>query len=181
MTNARLLNAANPGIHRRTAIDVATLPVERFWSYVQKSEGCWTWTGADRGNGYGCLKVHRKVLSTHCISFALHFGEIEPGLIVCHACDNRRCVRPDHLFAGTPAANFHDMAAKGRRNIACGEQTSASKLTAVQVEQIYLLRRDDRITVRELARMFGVGTRCIDRIVYGKGWRHVTEQLKEAS
>jgi hypothetical protein len=169
------------GIWSRAPIVISDGAVERFWSHVVKSDGCWNWTAAKRGSGYGCIKVARRLISSHRFSYVLHFGDIPVGKIVCHKCDNRMCVRPDHLFVDTPKKNAHDMCAKGRHARTNGEGIANSKLTATQVERIFLLRRDDRITVRELAELFGVGTNAINRIVYGNGWRHVTDRLKEAS
>lgn len=77
-------------------------------------EGCWEWTGATTW-GYG--EVNRQGISgrrVHRLAWEFAYGPIPDGLMVLHRCDNRSCVRPDHLFLGTAADNMHDMIAKGR-------------------------------------------------------------------
>jgi hypothetical protein len=89
---------------------------ERFWLRVQKSDGCWTWQGAKGDHGYGHFTADGGVdVSTHRYSYQLHHGEIPPGMVICHRCDNPVCVNPDHLFLGTQRDNVQDMIQKGRR------------------------------------------------------------------
>lgn len=88
---------------------------ERFWAKVRKSDGCWEWTGALNKTGYGWFNADwdgRGPELAHRVSFRLAHGT--DGYFVCHHCDNRRCVRPEHLYDGTPASNIQDMVARGR-------------------------------------------------------------------
>lgn len=93
----------------------------RFWRQVKKGPRCWEWVGATRRDGYGqlCDRSSGKSVAAHRLSWALHHGTpLPPGAFVLHHCDNRRCVRPSHLWLGSAADNTHDMMAKGRQRFA---------------------------------------------------------------
>jgi len=85
-----------------------------FWSNVDKTDGCWLWTGLTMGAGYGEMGWQGRTQVAHRISWQIHNGEILSGLNVCHHCDTPACVRPDHLFLGTQRDNVRDAVAKGR-------------------------------------------------------------------
>jgi hypothetical protein len=98
---------------------------ERFWAQVQKSDGCWVWSGRSFKQGYGRFRVYgtgpkrkgggtRKDVQTHRFVWEITRGVIPDGLLVCHHCDNPPCVRPDHLFIGTSHDNVLDAYQKGR-------------------------------------------------------------------
>jgi hypothetical protein len=86
----------------------------RLWDRVDTTGECWEWQGALYPAGYGIIGLDGGSHATHRLSWEIVNGPIPDGLFVCHKCDNRKCVRPDHLFLGTQKDNMRDMIAKGR-------------------------------------------------------------------
>lgn len=147
--------------------------VQRFWSRVQKGDGCWIWTGSYSVRGYGAftwkLNGRWHTMNAHRAAWIIVNGPIQKGLFVCHKCDNRKCVRPDHLFVGTAKDNSADMVAKGRSR---HSDAHATKLTSDAVLQIVKLASEGKRN-KDIARMFSITEDMIGAILRRKVWRYL--------
>lgn len=144
---------------------------EQFLSKISKEEnGCWNWTGCFQREGYGKFSIHQKWYRAHRISYWIHFGDVIGNLHVCHKCDNRKCVNPDHLFLGTDKDNHQDCVQKGRQNR--GEKNGKVVLTEKQVLEIRALREQGWLQ-KQLVEKFGVTQGAISFILRRVNWRHI--------
>lgn len=174
---------------------------ERFWAKVDKSPrptGCWEWTGSTDADGYGRLRLGTReagVAKTHRLSWELAHGHIPDGLLVCHSCDNPRCVNPAHLFLGTIKDNVVDSVSKGRRahqkaaprgprprrparslrppkGQCRGVDSPRAKLTNGQVLEIRALAAR-KVTRPIIAKRFNVSVAEVNNIVRRVTWKHL--------
>jgi HNH endonuclease len=170
----------------------------RFWEKVARSESCWEWTGYLDRRGYGRIGTGGRgqvMLLAHRAAWLLHFGTIPDGLMVCHACDNPRCVRVEHLFLGTAKDNTTDARNKGRflsevRRMATqarsgdesyqrrdpslirrGENSATAKLTWDEVHEIRRIYAAGLSTETALGRRYGVKVTTISAIVRKQTWK----------
>lgn len=83
---------------------------DRFWSKVQRSEGCWEWLGAQDDHGYGVLGISNgKTMKAYKYSFEIAYGSVPRGKVVDHyPCGNRLCVNPKHLRVITNKQNVEN-------------------------------------------------------------------------
>lgn len=105
---------------------------QRFAGFVEKTDGCWLWTGQNGGRdprrAYGKFWIQgRRRQATH-VAWEIASGKPFPvGALACHTCDTPRCVNPAHIFVGDKALNALDAAAKGRLRSAFGDRTSCAR------------------------------------------------------
>lgn len=163
--------------------------VERYWAKVTQGDGCWNWQAALR-NGYGVFARRQPdgrylTFYAHRLSWEYTYGPIPEGLWVLHTCDNRSCVRPDHLWLGTNADNLADMRAKGRgvvptarsgpdhhwygRNVS-GERNPHARLTEADVADIRAAAAGEKRN--DIAQRHGITRSHVQGILSGRAWRH---------
>lgn len=137
-------------------------------------EVCWEWQGPINPNGYGRFVVQNKHVLAHRWAYAAFVGPIPNGQNVCHACDNRRCVNPHHLWLGTQSENLRDAVAKGRMKPPAlrGEANRNRKLDADTVRKIRAMHEGGFPRYR-IAAHFGVAPSTIGSIISGQTWKEV--------
>lgn len=140
---------------------------------------CWEWQGTVRTGGYGMITISQKTakggvrrMQAHRYSFEALKGPIPDGLCVCHHCDNRLCVNPDHHFLGTYSDNAADRERKGRGRATKGTTNGNSKLTEADIP---IIRSSSEVNTKIAAR-YKVAQTTIAKIKRGELWRHVGAQ-----
>jgi hypothetical protein len=156
---------------------------QKFWAntHLCDDTGCIEWSGKPLQRlGYGRLRINGRQVRAHRYAYELCYGTIPDGKMVLHDCDNRICVRPDHLYVGTGSDNMQDMAWRGRaagfRRKGVGHPMA--RLTEDDVRNIrYRCRRHGEsggdATAAELAAHYGVSVDHIYGIVRGDTWDHI--------
>lgn len=161
---------------------VYTRPSEetRFLRWVNKTDGCWLWTGTLNTDGYGVFHCPEK--TAHRFSYRFHNNtQIPDGLMVLHSCDVRHCCNPDHLRVGTAKDNMMDCINRGRYKQPTstwkkGDQAGENNTTAIldweKVRQIRQ-RHSNGLKYGELKKMaeeYGIAYITMQKIVANKLW-----------
>lgn len=160
----------------------STTPIsDRFEAKVERClvSGCWLWTDAPDGCGYGRLGLPgNRMIKAHRLSYELHVGPIPDGLQVLHRCDTPPCVNPAHLFIGTHGDNMADRDRKGRGNYMPpppmpGSRHPRAKLDEAQVAALRArIAAGERVVRTTTAADFGVSISTMSRALAGTTWRH---------
>ncbi len=134
--------------------------------------GCWNWIGTTfKGSGYGRLPkslVPGDKGRAHRLSYIVYKGQFPINNVICHTCDNPRCVNPNHLFSGTNQENLTDMVNKGRSYR--GEKHYKTKL---HISDVHNIRSRIGESPTKLGKEFGISDCSIRDIQKRRSWKHV--------
>jgi hypothetical protein len=170
----------------------------RLYRYIQFNGSCWEFNGTKDKDGYPKIKVGKIAYRAHRASYFLHVGDIPAGLLVCHKCDNPKCINPRHLFLGTIAINADDASSKRRLATGSnnglvmyklkvasgeivpthttgmpGESNHQHKLTKDEVRCIRNTHAQTFESYGELAARFGVTKSAIAAVIKRRTWKHI--------
>lgn len=134
--------------------------------------GCHEWQGGKLTDNYGSFRYQNKSWPAHRWLWTQTYGEIMAGIVVRHKCDNPPCANLAHLELGTVADNSSDMVNRDRS--LKGSKNHEAKLDEAKVRDIRVAIRDKTSTQLALAITHGVTPTCINSIIRGRSWKHVT-------
>jgi len=131
--------------------------------------GCWIWLGSLRKDGSGRMAVNGKPELAYRVAWRVYVGPIPEGMHVCHRCDLRACINPDHLFLGTHFDNMRDMRAKGRAASTAGTVNANARLS----EQDVIAIRSSLEFSGTLAAKYGISRTHVYNVRSGRSWNHI--------
>jgi hypothetical protein len=143
--------------------------IVQFWKKVKiiyDLTSCWEWLGVPNTAGYGKFMINGKRWSSHRLIYKMFYKDFNKDLFVLHKCDNRKCVRPSHLFQGTNKDNMDDMCRKNRQARLRGELNGNSKLSNKEIAEIRNICRGKKYGMyKKLSEKYGVLPDTISSIV----------------
>ncbi len=152
---------------------------EGFWrqAKVNTIDLCWEWSGPLDKDGYGRFSWKGKLnAKAHRVAWALENtdGRLPSSSeLICHTCDNRKCVNPQHLYLGSPQSNMTDRDNRGRHTPCPGIQNGTHKLEDQNVRRIKQLYGTGLYSQEQLGERFGVSQSVVSKIVNNRAWRHI--------
>jgi hypothetical protein len=136
--------------------------------FPEPNTGCWLWGGSNGNHGYGQINFGGTECA-HRFIYKLYVGKIPKGLFVCHSCDNRLCVNPNHLFLGTNLDNVNDMVYKKRH--AFGDRSGQRVLDSKLVVDIRKMHSCG-FTIYRIAKIVGVDYSTIWHAIKQTTWKY---------
>lgn len=180
MTGVHYMNLVNP-YNNMERSSGRIMSEGKFWKKVSKdtfvtskfvNTPCWPWRGTiHKATGYGLVKWNYEQMKAHRVAWMLTNGEIPDGLLVCHSCDNKWCVNPDHLFIGDNTTNQADLVSKGLQKK--GSNHGMARITEADVIAIRDLACNE--TDLAIATRLGVEENTVRLARAGINWTYLND------
>lgn len=153
------------------------LPIlDRFYlkTKLDSKTGCIEWIGSINAWGYGCFSYKCKSHLAHRFIYQ-SINEVDiSGMLICHHCDNPKCVNINHLFIGTNQDNVNDMMKKGRWIPLKSHEAYFSKLNYEDIDKIRSEIKNGKSN-RSLALKFNVSDSTISSIKLNRTWKNIQQ------
>lgn len=153
-----------------------TMRAELAWTRAQTrveripESGCWVYMGATNSRGYGNVGIgSTETILAHRLAYEQVHGPVPAGMFVCHQCDVKCCVNPDHLYAGSRLDNARDAAA--RKRFAYGVKNGNGRITDAQVREAMRLLSEG-VSKHEIGRRLSISRTTVLDVSNGKRRQH---------
>lgn len=164
---------------KKKSIQLHLKTKERLLERIKINKDCWEWQGGKSCEGYGTCGIGYGAQTAHRASYLAFKGEIPKGLFICHHCDNKSCINPDHLYAGTAKDNSRDAVERGLQprgpcpaKSRKGILNCHAKLDEEKIKYIRFIC-DNGFKKSEISKFFNVHYSTIKNIASRKTWKHV--------
>lgn len=147
---------------------------------VNPETKCWEWVGVRAASkSYPTITVNQKEVRGNRLMLEAKLGRnLGPSEHALHKCDCKSCINPSHLYAGTHAKNMRDASVRGL--LPAGENAPRAKLTNAQAMEIKHTYSLGGITIREIARRYGLSDVAVRNLLIGKTWKRALAAACEA-
>jgi hypothetical protein len=139
---------------------------DRFFQKVHGAQTveCWIWDGAISDSGYGWISYDKSQITVHRASYIMYYGPIPENKIVLHKCDNRRCVSPYHLYAGTYSDNMLDRSERNHKSFDFNRDSQFTQSDSLVMKNL----KEQGFTYESIGKVYGVTGHTISDIVNGR-------------
>ncbi len=135
---------------------------------IDENRGCYIWNSSYTADGYALITYKKKKVRVAKAVLENKLGRpLKVGYETCHLCNNRGCIKPEHLYEGTHKQNGKDLAESGKLK---GEKASNSKITQVQAKIIKDMISSGKSLI-SISKELNISIPTIEGIKRGTSWK----------